>query len=75
MDYANVAKKILQRVGGKENRDQPCTLYDQAKIHAERRVHCGRRGSEKDKRCYGVMKKAGQYQIIIEMTWPMSLQS
>ena len=65
MDYANVAKKILQRVGGKENvislvhcmTRLRFTLKDESIVDDE--------AVKKTKGVMGVMKKAGQYQIII----------
>lgn len=65
MDYASVAKKILQRVGGKENvislvhcmTRLRFTLKDESIVDDE--------AVKKTKGVMGVMKKAGQYQIII----------
>lgn len=65
MDYENVAKKILQRVGGKENvislvhcmTRLRFTLKDESIVDDE--------AVKKTKGVMGVMKKAGQYQIII----------
>lgn len=65
MDYENVARKILQRVGGKENvislvhcmTRLRFTLKDESIVDDE--------AVKKTKGVMGVMKKAGQYQIII----------
>ena len=65
MDYQNVAKKILERVGGKENvvslihcmTRLRFTLKDESVVDDEL--------VKKTKGVMGVMKKAGQYQIII----------
>ena len=65
MDYASVAKKILQRVGGQENvislihcmTRLRFTLKDESIVDDE--------AVKKTKGVMGVMKKAGQYQIII----------
>ena len=65
MDYESVAKKILQRVGGKENvvslvhcmTRLRFTLKDESIVDDE--------AVKKTKGVMGVMKKAGQYQIII----------
>lgn len=65
MDYENVAKKILQRVGGKENvvslihcmTRLRFTLKDESIVDDE--------AVRSTKGVMGIMKKAGQYQIII----------
>ena len=65
MDYQSVAKKILERVGGKENvvslihcmTRLRFTLKDESVVDDEL--------VKKTKGVMGVMKKAGQYQIII----------
>ena len=65
MDYESTAKKILQRVGGKENvislvhcmTRLRFTLKDESVVDDE--------AVKKTKGVMGVMKKAGQYQIII----------
>jgi len=65
MDYENVAKKILQRVGGKENvvslihcmTRLRFTLKDESIVDDE--------AVRNTKGVMGIMKKAGQYQIII----------
>ncbi len=65
MDYENIAKQILQHIGGKEN---VVTL-----IHCMTRLRFTLRDEsiaddeamKKTKGVVGVMKKAGQYQIII----------
>ena len=65
MDYENAAKKILQRVGGKENvislihcmTRLRFTLKDESIVDDE--------ALKKTKGVMGIMKKAGQYQIII----------
>ena len=65
MDYESVAKKILQRVGGKENvvslvhcmTRLRFTLKDESIVDDE--------AVKKTKGVMGVMKKAGQYQIIL----------
>ena len=65
MDYESVAKKILQRVGGKENvislvhcmTRLRFTLKDESIVDDE--------AVKKTKGVMGIMKKAGQYQIII----------
>lgn len=65
MNYESVAKKILQRVGGKENvvslvhcmTRLRFTLKDESIVDDE--------AVKKTKGVMGVMKKAGQYQIII----------
>lgn len=65
MDYESVAKKILQRVGGKDNvlnlvhcmTRLRFTLKDESIVDDE--------AVKKTKGVMGVMKKSGQYQIII----------
>lgn len=65
MDYENIAKKILHRVGGKDNVVSVIhcmtrlrfTLKDQSIVDDE--------AIKKTKGVMGVVKKAGQYQIII----------
>lgn len=65
MNYESTAKKILQRVGGKENvislvhcmTRLRFTLKDESLVDDE--------AVKKTKGVMGVMKKAGQYQIII----------
>ena len=65
MDYESVAKKILQRVGGKENvvslvhcmTRLRFTLKDESIVDDE--------AVKRTKGVMGVMRKAGQYQIII----------
>ena len=65
MDYESTAKKILQRVGGKENvislvhcmTRLRFTLKDESIVDDE--------AVKKTKGVMGIMKKAGQYQIII----------
>lgn len=65
MDYENTAKKILQRVGGKENvlnlvhcmTRLRFTLKDESIVDDD--------AVKKTKGVMGVMKKGGQYQIII----------
>ena len=65
MDYESIAKKILQRVGGKENvislvhcmTRLRFTLKDESIVDDE--------AVKKTKGVMGIMKKAGQYQIII----------
>lgn len=65
MDYQSVAKKILERVGGKDNvvslihcmTRLRFTLKDESIVNDEL--------VKKTKGVMGVMKKAGQYQIII----------
>ena len=65
MDYESIAKKILQRVGGKENvislvhcmTRLRYTLKDESIVDDE--------AVKKTKGVMGIMKKAGQYQIII----------
>lgn len=65
MDYEVVAKKILERVGGKENvvslvhcmTRLRFTLKDESSVDDE--------AVKKTKGVMGIMKKAGQYQIII----------
>ena len=65
MDYESIAKKILQRVGGKENvislvhcmTRLRFTLKDESIVDDE--------AVKKTKGVMGIMKKAGQYQISI----------
>lgn len=65
MDYENTAKKILQRVGGKDNvinlvhcmTRLRFTLKDESIVDDE--------AVKKTKGVMGIMKKGGQYQIII----------
>ena len=65
MDYENTAKKILQRVGGKDNvinlvhcmTRLRFTLKDESIVDDE--------AGKKTKGVMGIMKKGGQYQIII----------
>ncbi len=65
MDYEVMAKKILQRVGGSENvvslihcmTRLRFTLKDESVVDDE--------AVKKTKGVMGIMKKAGQYQIII----------
>ena len=65
MDYESIAKKILQRVGEKENvislvhcmTRLRFTLKDESIVDDE--------AVKKTKGVMGIMKKAGQYQIII----------
>ena len=65
MDYANVAKKILEKIGGESNVNsvQHCmtrlrfTLKDESKADDE--------AIRKIKGVMGVTKQGGQYQVII----------
>lgn len=65
MDYENIAKKVLERVGGSENviglvhcmTRLRFTLKDESIVDDE--------AVKKTKGVMGIMKKAGQYQIII----------
>ena len=65
MDYENTAKKILQRVGGKDNvinlvhcmTRLRFTLKDESIVDDE--------AVKKTKGVMGIMKKGGQYQIMV----------
>lgn len=65
MDYENVAKKILQRVGGKENVKSLVHCMTRLRFTLKDESIVDDEAVKKTKGVMGVMKKAGQYQIII----------
>lgn len=65
MDYESVAKKILQRVGGKENVVSVIHCMTRLRFSLRDESIVDDDAVKKTKGVMGVMKKAGQYQIII----------
>ena len=75
MDYESIAKKILQRVGGKENvislvhcmTRLRFTLKDESIVDDE--------AVKKTKGVMGIMKKPVSIRLSLVMMWQMSMQS
>lgn len=65
MDYESTAKKILQRVGGKENVVSLIHCMTRLRFTLKDESAADDEAVKKTKGVMGVMKKAGQYQIII----------
>lgn len=65
MDYESVAKKILQRVGGKENVASLVHCMTRLRFTLKDESIVDDEAVKKTKGVMGIMKKAGQYQIII----------
>ncbi len=65
MDYESIAKKILQRVGGKENVISLVHCMTRLRFTLKDEYLVDDEAVKKIKGVMGVMKKAGQYQIII----------
>ncbi len=65
MDYENTAKKILQRVGGKENVISLVHCMTRLRFNLKDESIVDDEAVKKTKGVMGVMKKGGQYQIII----------
>lgn len=65
MDYENTAKKILQRVGGKENVVSLVHCMTRLRFVLKDESIVDDEAVKKTKGVMGIMKKAGQYQIII----------
>lgn len=65
MDYASVAKKILQRVGGAENVTGLVHCMTRLRFNLKDESIVDDEAVKKTKGVMGVMKKGGQYQIII----------
>lgn len=65
MDYEVVAKKILQRVGGKENVSNLVHCMTRLRFTLKDESIVDDEAVKKTKGVMGVMKKSGQYQIII----------
>ena len=65
MDYENTAKKILQRVGGKDNVINLVHCMTRLRITLKDESIVDDEAVKKTKGVMGIMKKGGQYQIII----------
>lgn len=65
MDYESVAKKILQRVGGAENVTGLVNCMTRLRFNLKDESIVDDEAVKKTKGVMGVMKKGGQYQIII----------
>ena len=65
MNYENTAKKILQRVGGKDNEISLVHCMTRLRFVLKDESIVDDEAVKKTKGVMGVMKKAGQYQIII----------
>lgn len=65
MDYESVAKKILQRVGGAENVTGLVHCMTRLRFNLKDESIVDDEAVKKTKGIMGVMKKGGQYQIII----------
>lgn len=65
MDYESTAKKILQRVGGKENVISLVHCMTRLRFNLKDESIVDDEAVKKTKGVMGVMKKGGQYQIII----------
>lgn len=65
MNYENTAKKILQRVGGKDNVISLVHCMTRLRFVLKDESIVDDEAVKKTKGVMGVMKKAGQYQIII----------
>lgn len=65
MDYESVAKKILQRVGGAENVTGLVHCMTRLRLNLKDESIVDDEAVKKTKGVMGVMKKGGQYQIII----------
>lgn len=65
MDYESVAKKILQRVGGAENVTGLVHCMTRLRFNLKDESVVDDEAVKKTKGVMGVMKKGGQYQIII----------
>lgn len=65
MDYESTAKKILQRVGGKENVISLVHCMTRLRFVLKDESIVDDEAVKKTKGVMGIMKKAGQYQIII----------
>lgn len=65
MDYKSVAKKILQRVGGAENVTGLVHCMTRLRFNLKDESIVDDEAVKKTKGVMGVMKKGGQYQIII----------
>lgn len=65
MDYESVAKKILQRVGGAENVTGLVHCMTRLRFNLKDESIVDDEAVKKTKGVMGVMKKGGQYQIII----------
>ena len=65
MDYESTAKKILQRVGGKENVISLVHCMTRLRFVMKDEAIVDDEAVKKTKGVMGIMKKAGQYQIII----------
>ena len=65
MDYESIAKKILQRVGGKENLISLVHCMTRLRFTLKDESIVDDEAVKKTKGVMGIMKKAGQYQIII----------
>ena len=65
MDYESVAKKILQRVGGKENVVSLVHCMTRLRFVLKDESIVDDEAVKRTKGVMGIMKKAGQYQIII----------
>lgn len=65
MDYQNTAKKILQRVGGKENVISLVHCMTRLRFNLKDESIVDDEAVKKIKGVMGVIKKGGQYQIII----------
>ena len=65
MDYENTAKKILQRVGGKDNVINLTHCATRLRFNLKDLSKANTEAIKKTKGVMGIMKKGGQYQIII----------
>lgn len=65
MDYENIAKQILQHIGGKENVVTLIHCMTRLRFTLKDESIAEDEAIKKTKGVVGVMKKAGQYQIII----------
>lgn len=65
MDYENIAKQILQHIGGKENVITLIHCMTRLRFTLKDESIADDEAMKKTKGVVGVMKKAGQYQIII----------
>ena len=65
MDYENIAKQILQHIGGKENVATVIHCMTRLRFTLKNEAIANDEAVKNTKGVVGVMKKAGQYQIII----------
>lgn len=69
MDYKKLAERILEKLGGKENVESVVHCMTRLRFVLKDESQVDDEQVKKIKGVIGVMKKSGQYQLLLVMKW------